>query len=273
MAKKKIERALSVIQAEQDNLSPEQHARFAELAKVIGDLRKNATDRIVRPKKKLKLETQYYGCLETLEYYGFLNGSGEVGEDDIPPPSYEEAKTTFKPNELAIARGFQKPILLLIPEISLEALVKATDAHKQIEQGSDTVITYSTYTDSRSDKITGWRAVIVDGAHEMEAYDGNQPDLKSDERIEVRKAARKKGEKGMDRYKYALLMMDAVRNGKPIDGNLYTVLDDDPVILDLWRVPIAGFCLGSGRIFFAWDHDIGESAQFRSSVGGDVLLT
>ena len=228
--------------------------------------------------KKLELEAQYGERLNTLKHYGFLSEKGEVKEGEVKAPTYEEAMATFKPEELEIASRFQKPTLLLIPETSFAAKVKAINAHKQGMQKNDTYVNeiYSK-TDSGSDKITGWRAVIVDGAQEMESYEGDKLDLRFDKRIQARKAARKEGEKGMDRHRYALLMMEAIRNGNPVDKELYTLLDDDPALSDLSDsdVPSAYFGPSDRRVSFYWNRpvNVGGCARFRSSVGGDVLLT
>ncbi|MBU1092749.1 hypothetical protein KJ836_03740 [Patescibacteria group bacterium] len=224
---------------------------------------------------KLELEAQYSERLNTLKHYGFLDESGEAKEGNVKVPTYEEAMATFKPEELEIASNFQKPTLLLIPETSFEAKVKAMDAHKQGMQENNTYVNeiYSE-TDSGSDKITGWRAAIVDGAQEMKAYEGDKLDLRFDKRIEARKATRKEGEKGMDRHRYALLMMEAIKNGNPVDKELYTLLDDDSALSDS-NVPGANFYPAVRRVRFYWYDPDGVSgdARFRSSVGGDVLLS
>ena len=221
-----------------------------------------------------KLEPQYDERLETLKYYGFLDKNGKAKKGDVPPPSVEKAMSAFKPEELEIASSFQKPTLLLIPETSFAAKVRALDTHKQGIQKKDTYVHDNyTRTDSGSHKITGWRAVIVDGAQEMEAYEGDNLDLIFDKRIKNRKTARKPGEKGMDRHRYALLMMEAIKNGDPVDKELYTLLDDDPALSDSY-VPGARFLPDSRGVYFYVYHSdrVDGSARFRSSVGGDVLL-
>jgi len=225
--------------------------------------------------KKLKLKSQYSERLMTLQHYGFLTEAGKSKEGDVPVPSYEKAMSNFKPEELEIVRHFQKPMLLLIPETSFAAKVKALDARKQGMQKNDTYVdNIFTKTDSGSDKITGWRAVIVDGAHEMDAYEGDNLGLSFDERIKNRKEARKSGEKGMDRHKYALLMMEAIRNGDPVDKELYTLLDDDPA-LSVSSVPGASFDPDDREVDFDARYPVlvRGYARFRSSVGGDVLLS
>ncbi len=250
--------------------------------------------------KKPELETQYGERLDTLKHYGFLTESGEVKEGDVACPFFEKAMSTFKPEELEIASHFQKPTLLLIPETSFAAKVKALDAQKknysntfqllrakvmtlllslkinrQGMQKNDTYVNeIYTDSDSGSDKIIGWCAVIVDGAQEMEAYEGDKLDSGFDERIRNRKETRKSGEKGMDRHRYALLMMEAIRNGNPVDKESYTLLDDDPA-LSPSDVPGANFNPNSRRVRFSRfrSGNVSGGAQFRSSVGGDALIS
>jgi len=224
--------------------------------------------------KQFNLDVQHTERLSTLKHYGFLNENGESREGDVQPPAFEKAMSAFKPEELEIASYFQKPVLLLIPETSFAAKVRTLDAHKQGMQENNTYVDdIFTKTDSGSDKITGWRAVIVDGAQEMEPYEGDNLDLKFAKRIKNRKSARKPGEKGMDRHRYALLMMEAIRNGDPIDKELYTLLDDDPA-LSASDVPNADCPLSRKVLFNTVDPDgADDCARFRSSVGGDVLIT
>jgi len=225
--------------------------------------------------KKLKLKSQYSERLITLQHYGFLAEAGKSKEGDVTVPSYEKAMSTFKPEELEIASRFQKPVLLLVPETSFAAKVKALDAHKQgIQEGDTYVNDIYTDSDSGSEKITGWRVFIVDGAQEMETYEGDNLDLRFDKRIKNRKTARKPDEKGMDRHRYALLMMEAIKNGDPVDKRLYILLDDDPA-LSASYVPRALFGLGVRGVSFGCNNPdlITDNARFRSSVGGDVFLT
>ena len=224
---------------------------------------------------RLDLEAQYGERLNTLKHYGFLAESGEAREGDIQPPTFEKAMSAFTPQELEIASYFQKPTLLLIPETSFAAKIHALDAHKQGMQKNDTYIDeIYTDSDSGSDKITGWRAVIADGARVMGCYEDDKLDLRLDKRIEQRRATRKPGEKGMDRHRYVLLMMEATKSGNPVDKELFTLLDDDSALSGS-DMPYAGFddpddrgvCFGG-----SYPDDVDVNARFRSSVGGDVLL-
>lgn len=226
--------------------------------------------------KKLDLEAQYGKKFDTLKHYGFLTESGETKEGDVQLPTFEKAMSTFKPEEMEIASYYQKPTLLLIPETSFAAKVKALNANKDAIKKISAYVFAKIYseTDSGSEKITGWRAVIVDGAQEMEAYDGDNVDLSFGERVKNRKEARRSGEKGMDRHRYILLMMEAIRNGDPVDKDSFTLLDDDPAFSH-FIVPRASFSPSGQLALFDWQepYHVASNARFRSSVGGDVILS
>ena len=245
--------------------------------------------------KQLNLEDQYDERLNTLKYFKFLTEKGEVREGDAALPSCEKAMNTFTLEELKIASGYKKPTLLLIPEISFEAKIKAINAKKQPNEViPDKVVYYSDSDDSDGWRsvIKGWRAVIVDGSKEMEVYDGDDIYKRFDIRIQMRKATRKPSEKGMDRHRYAMLKMEAIKDNKPINQNTTTILDDDPAldadgVLKLgfdefsgFRVPDAswrGFhqnwCNSTCTDISEWGILLHRNQRFRSSVGGNVLFT
>ena len=74
---------------------------------------------------------------------------------------------------------------------------------------------------------------------------------------------------------YALLYLESVKSGNPIDrGNCCTILDDDPVWNE-YGIPY-GESSADTAIYFGLKEKSGESsfrsARFRSSVGGDILF-
>ena len=220
-----------------------------------------------------RIDQQFEDRLDTLKQFGFLTEDGKAKEGDVRPPSFEKAMNTFTPEELEIASHFQRPILLLIPETSLEAKVEALDSFKGNVQKYTRVPSEFKETDSGSKKITGWRAVIIEGAREMEVYEDDNIKDKLKERLENRKAKKKDTFlKGMDRHKYIMLTMEAMKNGDLIDQNNWTILEDDEAS--------KGFMIPGAHVFddelvFISIHPesvIGHS-RFRSSVGGNVLLT
>jgi len=222
--------------------------------------------------EQLNLREQYSDCLKTLSFYGFLGENGEMREGDAPHPTFEKAMAVFTPEMLELAATFQEPTLLLVPETSFAVKVNAIDAKKTME---GQIGTYQSdlykKTDTGSEKITGWKAVIVDGAKEMGLKEGDDVKQRFDKRIEARKAVRKHDEKGMERHAYALLMMESLRKGEPIDKGTYTLLDDDPA-LSASDVPDAGWDDDRVRFFALPPGGVGGHARLRSAVGGVVLF-
>jgi hypothetical protein len=224
--------------------------------------------------EKLNLAGQWNGCLDTLADYGFTTDLGEAKEGNADGPSYDEVISSFSYEELEIASHFQQPTLLLIPENSFAAKIKALDTHKKGPQKNDTSVhLIFKDSDSSSDKITGWRAVIVDGANEMKAYEGDDLGAGFGARIRKRRKVRKPREKGMDRHIGALLMMKSLRGGDPIKKRLHILLDDDPALSDS-HVPYMFFDPDDHNVVFdeAFPGYLLGEARFRSSVGGNALL-
>ena len=223
--------------------------------------------------REMNLERQYMRCVDTVFMFGLLrNNPDSYGDAHLP--LIEETLDSFTLDMLELAATFQEPTLLLVPETSFAAKVKAIDNHRSMKSQSETYqADLYKKSDSGSEKIAGWRAVIVDGAKEMELKEGDDVKQRFDKRIEARKAGRRPEEKGMDRHAYALLMMEYLRKGEPIDEDTYTLLDDDPA-MSASDMPGVGWDYGSRQVAFgAGDPgSVNDHARFRSSVGGDVLL-
>lgn len=223
--------------------------------------------------KLLNLETQYVERLDTLWRFGFLAESGDTKKGDIAPPDFEKVLAGFKPEELEIAKNYQKPVLLLVPENSFSAKVAAIDSHRVHNQSATYLDPVYGNTDSGSEKITGYRAWVVDGAQEMGLYKGDDVGLELADRIRNRKSARKPYEKGIDRHIFIMLMMESIKNGEPIDQESYTLLDDD-FALSADCIPAGVWERNGHAVSFGWvSHDgISPDVRLRSSVGGDVLI-
>ncbi len=221
---------------------------------------------------RLGLEKQYDECLLTLSEFGF--SLSENLEGNAPVPFFEGVVKTFTPEQLELAVTFQEPTLLLVPETSFAAKVEVIDTNKTMEGQTDTLVEdpYKE-SDSGSEKVTGWKAVIVDGAREMKIKEGDDVELELLDRVKNRMDARRQGEKGMDRHAYAMLMMESLSRGEPIDkGEHMTLLDDDPAVSSL-HVPCVDWNADEKRADFRdmQNFEYGY-VRFRSSVGGDVLL-
>jgi hypothetical protein len=264
--------------------------------------------------ERMKLQDQYSARLETLEFFGFISGKDNKkaaapapgflkrlfppkaapaaapaplpSAPDTPAPSFEKIMASFTPEELETASKFQEPALLLIPECSFARKVQAMNGHKtmfmddpDLSKRQQDCYVDNVYRDPEgaSPQITGWRAMIVDGAREMALKPGDDKAKKLKDRLAARKAARKPGEKGMDRHACALLMMEGLRRNAPVDqiggaGGSYCLLDADPAN-SASRAPRAYWSSASRRVgFSAFGPDAADdTARFRSGVGGRVL--
>lgn len=222
---------------------------------------------------------QYDSRIKELIYFGLLNKDGLTKDDNVAPPELEKVVESFSPAEIEIAKTYQLPVLLLIPETSFSALINAIYTHplkKKIETKIDRLFYYH---DKESDKITGWRVAIVEGTRILSGYEG---DLQYSEnfalvknRIVKRKKDRLPGERGMNRQKYALLAMESLLTGKPIDNIGATILDDDPLLSNSF-IPYAKLENSDPdaiRLYLSRETcDCDDGALFRSTVGGDKLI-
>ncbi len=220
--------------------------------------------------EELGFYKQYNEHLKTLMEFGLYGGR----EGEALPPLFTEIIETFTLEQLELATTFQEPTLLLVPENSFESKVKAMDNHKIIEWQHNVFLDdVFSKGDSSSEKITGWKAIIVEGAEEMGPKEGDDEKTELPDRVKNRKAMRRPGEKGMDRHAYSMLMMESIENRKPIDMKTVTPLDDDFASTDSKTLQ-AHWYDGAGRVHFVKDSlaIINGPVRFRSSVGGDVVL-
>jgi len=220
----------------------------------------------------ISMDKQYSSQIKTLSAYGFLTQDGKPKEGDAPLPNRATALSAFKREQLEIAKDFQNPTLLLIPNCSFASKVKALDANKKGEQKNNTFVSDKyKESDSGSEKITGWQVVIVEGANEMELKAGDDVEKTFLERVKERKDQQKDGEKGMDRHTYIHLMMESLQNGTPTDKDTCTLLDDDSALSDAY-VPSADFDSDGRRVYFNWNDpgNANASVRLRSSVKGEI---
>ncbi len=221
--------------------------------------------------KKLDLLEQYDTRYQTLIKFGFVD-EAKIKEGNAHPPTYEKVIESFTPEMLELATTFQEPTLLLVPQNSFASKVQALNSNTEIQKHLDVLLDHVFKTDDQgSEKITGWKAVIVDGAKKMPLKVMDNAGMEFDKRLDNRKATRKPNEKGMDRNTYMMLMMESLQNGEPIDFEAPTLLDNDPALSG----PIVPYAFWSGaRVAFGLGQydDILGKVRFRSVVGGDVIL-
>lgn len=206
-------------------------------------------------------EKQCARFLETRETFGLNNDNA---------PTAEQFGGWYNAERQEAASKLCKPTVVIgRNNETFEQYVKAIDESGLAQ--CDTYVNESVFKPQETPEDDGWRIDIVDGAQEMEvaSYDDNTKIL--GERIAAAQEHRKANNlSGLDRKKSALLFMQSLKDGNPVDQTYYTLLDEDEacegnvVPRSYWSGDLVGFGRG-----FAGDRRGG--ARFRSSVGGDVV--
>lgn len=241
---------------------------------VVGSSPKGPAIIIAQPKEvkelveSLRLEKGYAEELERHQFFELLR-TGEKA------PDFGQVLRTFTPEMLAAAQSFQNPELRLITKgHSFNDLVTAMDGHKIMRDQKDVYVD-GIYKEHASRKPEQWGAHIIEAPTNVDVQDFDDTDLALGERIkrfteykESRKSA-KVG--GMDRLKYAHLMMQALKKGEPIDDELWTMLDEDPALSNS-DVPLAFWYPNFRVVYFVWGHSgvRDGGSRLRRSVGGIV---
>ena len=290
------EQALTVLEAaaKEGSLSEAHKARLAELtgqgvrsdvtetllarssesaAKAMPAGRQAPAIVIAQPKEvrqlveSLKLEEGYAEVLDTQKVFQLLK-AGEKA------PDFGQVLRTFTPEMLTAAGDFQNPTLELTTKCrSFNDLITAMDGHKSMD-GQRDVYVDDLYKKHASQRPENWGAHIIETPTNVDVQDFDDTELILGERLK-RFSKYKKAAKvgGMDRIKYAHVMMQALKEGRPIDDKLWTILDEDPALSDS-LVPFALWDPFSDyrRVGFSWLHpgDVHGDFRFRRSVGGDV---
>jgi hypothetical protein len=208
-------------------------------------------------------QKQYGEAVVTLEKFGFSTKNN---------PSLEQVKAVFSGKEEAIA-SLKDPVLVLQDKsVSFREKIAALDKSKLTRM--ETYVNenfFNAGNSAESEREEGFQAWLIEGVKEMNNASSDDLDETLGERIPSNRRHRSPDVQGMDRERYALLMMDALRKGEPIDQQTWTILDEDKALLGN-LVPNAVWNrhgrVGFGRLLAdrPW-----WRTRFRSSVGGDVI--
>jgi hypothetical protein len=213
----------------------------------------------------LRLEEGFADAMETQKVFQLLK-TGETA------PDFGQVLKTFTPEMLIAAQNFQHPRLILKTKgRSFDDLVAAMDGHKTMPGQRDTYVD-SLFNKRANQKPENWGAHIIEAPTDVNIQDFDDIELTFGERLERFNAHKKaNGISGIDRWKHAHTMMQALKDGKPIDMEFWTMLDEDPALSDS-RVPAAGWYPSYRRVCFGWNHPEFQSGdiRLRRSVGGDV---
>lgn len=234
------------------------------VGKPLGPYRTPASANVRRLIEDLRLEEGYAEALETLKFFQLLR-SGEKA------PDFSRVLKTFTPAMRDAAQKFQEPrrLVLITKGRSFDDLVYAMNAHKTMPRQDD-IFVAAIYRKRASQKPKRWGAYIVEAPVDVDVQNFDDTALTLRGRLK-RFSKYKKDNKsakigGMDRLKHASTMMQAFKEGKVIDDDTYTILDEDSALSE-FRIPGAEWC--SGYDWFPLKHS-NKYVRFRRSVGGDV---
>lgn len=220
----------------------------------------------------LRLEEAYREALETHKDFQLLRAGQRV-------PSFNRIMSVFTPEMLTGAKKFQRPRLTLCTRgRSFEDLISAIDAHRFLPRQGQVSVSCEPYRYkyvNGAHELPNWRAYIVEGPEEIGVHDFDRVENIISTRLtrfaEYKKAS---GVTGMDRWRYAQLIMQVFRQGEPIDTDAWTMLDEEPGSRGSYTVLRAGCPVTWGGNTPHFDFDSAcyrnDDNSFRRSVGGIV---
>jgi len=187
----------------------------------------------------------------------------------------------FSLEKRATIRTLRTPTLILRPNVSKDSVENFAALANAIDESglasSHTYVNQDVFgpTGKKSStpqerKVISFKPRIIEGTREMSLMAGDNSRSILRDRILAVHERRIRHQEGTDRDSYAMLIMQSLLDGKPIDAQTCTVLDDDPALKgDI----VPGGDSSGGRVDFAGLlADLASGfARFRRSVGGVVL--
>jgi hypothetical protein len=243
--------------------SDEEHSRIFKPEPTKAEIRKMV--------ESLRLEDGYTDAMETQKCFQLL----KAGEKT---PYFDQVLNVFTPKMLTWAQKFQNPTLILrLKDRSFNDLISAMDGHKTMEEQGRVHVDepYHEYADHKPDQ---WGAYIVDGEPEMETLFFDDTERTLNDRCKLYAEYKcVNGLSGMDRLKYAQLMMQSLKQGNPIDAEwTRTLLDEDPSF-SITHAPNAFWHSTLNCPYFYWPQPGNDgfddiSLRLRRSAGGKVAI-
>lgn len=234
-----------------------------------------------------KMEADYRQELSRLEFYDLFSSKSRI-------PTFSQILATFTAEDLlaVVDQKFQGPKLILLPPISFRvktrkrSLERAMNQYKIMPEQEKVWIDAIYEVEHEKDRPKVWQAFMVEGAsriHPQEQGFGDDPGNYLRERLRHFKALYQNSlVQGMDRWRYAHLMMSGLMTGQPLDedGDRFqtvTLLNEEEQILSRIHPPVpnAGWSSESKRVNFLKNNllDCVGRAAFRRCVGGVVPST
>ena len=237
-------------------------------AVVPGESQVRASERLSEPVRKdisRILDGRFGGmyelCRRTSEHYELHDPKGPAF------PSPEEAAASFSDEEIVLAGAYQKPALILCPpQRKREELFSVLNSGKR----QSFALNYAVISEPECpewDFDDEYRSFIVEGACRISPYDDTLTHSLV-RRYRHKERGRNNGEAGMSGEIYALLGMQSVVRGKPMDQYMFTILDGTPIVENRY-VPAAHFRRGHATMeWLPADTEQGGAGRFRRVIGG-----
>ncbi len=192
---------------------------------------------------------------------------------EIPtPPPLEQALNSFSLEQWLAVEHLRQPALLLVPPLDFSVCCSLLGRGQIPPRESMSV--HGVYTQYEHPAPRVWQAWVV----ESEQNISERPaDLNQDvvEHVSEEERTRPAHVNGMDRYRYAWLMVDSRNLGWPVDSGTQTILNADAAYqAGCHGVPIAFSIPVIERVYFDWyqfrqDHRL-PRGRLRRAVGGDI---
>lgn len=197
------------------------------------------------------------------------NYFGLEAEDGPEFPSIEQAASAFSDEDLLFSKAYQKPSLILCPP------GRTRDDLFSIAINHDDSCPMYAPKIYNSDNVhwchkDQYRAFIVEGADHIIPYDDRlvSPLIK---RLKHKERTYEGNEWGMSGEVYALLGMQSIVRGSPIDKMNYTILDGESVVAGRF-VPVGRFRDEAPVMEWLPSGKTGEGGgRFRRVIGGRFI--
>jgi hypothetical protein len=190
------------------------------------------------------------------------------------PTTSLRAKMKAMDKAMAIIKKRVAKLIRPVRGVSKEARESAERARKwgRVMFATEVVEKLSDKVDAGSKMVTGWRAVIMDGADEIDPKAmGDETGLNFDERILRLRKNRRLGESGMDLHSYSMFVLEKLMRGEMISEWFVTLCDNDMEAFSPHLPHIISYREQDVMVaIYLAVHRDSRYVRFRRSIGGEI---